>query len=68
MARLADQLGRPFEAEAFLTLAVAADPDRPDLRSDLARLARSNRDWRRSLDAPGLTLARAIADLDLGRG
>ena len=61
MGRLAEQLGRPFEAEAFLTLAVAADPDRPDLRNDLARLSRSNRDWRRSLDAPGLTLARAVA-------
>jgi enediyne biosynthesis protein E4 len=68
MARLAEQLGRPFEAEAFLTLAVAADPDRPDLRNDLARLSGSNRDWSRSLDAPGLTLARAIADLDLGKG
>jgi enediyne biosynthesis protein E4 len=61
MGRLAEQLGRPFEAEAFLTLAVATDPDRPDLRNDLARLSRSNREWSRALDAPGLTLARAVA-------
>jgi predicted Zn-dependent protease len=61
MARLAEQLGRPFEAEAFLTLAVAADPDRADLRDDLARLSRSDRDQGRALAAPGRTLARAIA-------
>ena len=38
MAHLAEQLGRGFEARAYLTLAIAADPDRQDLRSDLARL------------------------------
>jgi hypothetical protein len=38
MAHLAEQLGRQFEARAFLTLAISADPDREDLRRDLARL------------------------------
>jgi enediyne biosynthesis protein E4 len=38
MARLAEQLGRTFEARAFLTLAIAENPDRVDLRSELVRL------------------------------
>jgi thioredoxin-like negative regulator of GroEL len=38
MARLAEQLGRRFEARGFLTFAVAVDSDRNDLRRDLARL------------------------------
>jgi tetratricopeptide (TPR) repeat protein len=38
MAYLADRLGRRFEARAFLTLAVWAEPAREDLRRDLARL------------------------------
>jgi tetratricopeptide (TPR) repeat protein len=38
MARLAEQLGQLFEARAFLTVAVAIDPGRDDLRRDLARL------------------------------
>jgi thioredoxin-like negative regulator of GroEL len=41
MAHLAEQLGRQFEARAFLTLAISADPDREDLRRDLARLGPS---------------------------
>jgi Tfp pilus assembly protein PilF len=40
MARLAGQLGREFEARAFLTIAVAEDPDRVDLKSALARMNR----------------------------
>ena len=36
MARLAGQLGREFEARAFLTIAIAEDPDRADLKSALA--------------------------------
>jgi tetratricopeptide (TPR) repeat protein len=39
MAYLADRLGSRFEARAFLTLAVWADPAREDIRRDLARLA-----------------------------
>ena len=38
MARLAEQLGRWFEAEVFLSVAVAVDTDRDDLRRDLSRL------------------------------
>jgi len=41
MARLAEQLGRLFEARAFLTVALAVDQDRVDLQSDLARLDRN---------------------------
>jgi enediyne biosynthesis protein E4 len=40
MAHLAEQLGRRFEARGFLTLATAMDPDREDLRADLARIGR----------------------------
>jgi enediyne biosynthesis protein E4 len=40
MAAIAERLGRTFEARAFLTLAVAEGPDRPDLRRALARLDR----------------------------
>jgi predicted Zn-dependent protease len=43
MAHLAEQLGRRFEARAFLTLAVAVEPDRVDLRSDLTRLGQEPR-------------------------
>ncbi|MHB1561802.1 MAG: tetratricopeptide repeat protein [Isosphaeraceae bacterium] len=61
LGRLARQLGRPFEAEAFLTLAVAADPDRTELRDELAQVVRDGRDARRPLEAPGLTLDQAVA-------
>jgi hypothetical protein len=40
MARLAEQLGRRFEARAFLTVAIAVDPDRDDLRRVRTRLRR----------------------------
>jgi enediyne biosynthesis protein E4 len=43
MARLAEKLGRTFEARAFLTLAVGENPDRADLQQDLERLIRSDR-------------------------
>ena len=42
MARIAEQLGRRFEARVFLTLTIAADPDRADLRRDLERLSRNS--------------------------
>jgi enediyne biosynthesis protein E4 len=57
MARLAEQLGQRFEAKAFLTLAVAIDPDRDDLRRDLGRVnqrADTN-------EGPGRTLADLLA-------
>lgn len=38
MAGIAERLGRTFEAHVFLSLAVAEDPDRPDLRRALERL------------------------------
>ena len=40
MARLAEQLGREFEARVFLTLAISDEPDREDLRRELERLIR----------------------------
>jgi thioredoxin-like negative regulator of GroEL len=40
MARLAEQLGRRFEARVFLTLAIFEDPGRDDLKVDLQRLSR----------------------------
>jgi len=57
MARIAIQLGQWFEAKAFLTVAAAVDPDRVDLRNDLARLKPAGGVH----DAPGLTLAAAVA-------
>lgn len=60
LGRLAWRLGRLFQAEAFLTLAVAADPDRSELRDELARIVRVSRDARRPLEAPGLTLDQAV--------
>jgi enediyne biosynthesis protein E4 len=41
MGRLAAQLGRRFEAKAFLTIALARAPDRADIRRDLAQLDQS---------------------------
>lgn len=42
MARLAEQLGRRFEARVFLTVAISDAPDRADLRQDLGRLSQSS--------------------------
>jgi enediyne biosynthesis protein E4 len=39
LARLADQLGRGFEARAFLTLAISEEPEREDLQRELSRLS-----------------------------
>jgi thioredoxin-like negative regulator of GroEL len=58
MAALAEQLGRWFEARAFLTVAVAVDPDRGNRWLDLARLDQRRRPFR----APGRTLADLLAD------
>jgi tetratricopeptide (TPR) repeat protein len=44
MAHLAERLGRRFESRVFLTLAISADPDREDLRRDLARLDSGSKD------------------------
>jgi thioredoxin-like negative regulator of GroEL len=58
MAAIAEQLGRTFEAQVFLTLAIAEDPERADLRIALRRLSQrpARSAWR------GRTLAQAIAD------
>jgi thioredoxin-like negative regulator of GroEL len=61
MARIAEQLGRRFEARAFLTVAVAVDPDRDDFRSAIIRLNLQAE----ITDEPGGTLADLLAsDLD----
>ena len=41
LARIAEQLGRRFEARAFLTIALSDDPSRDDLRRELQRLTHS---------------------------
>ena len=58
MADLAVQLGRRFEARAFLTLAISEDPDRDDLRHDLSRLPKG----RAAVGKPGQTLAEIAVD------
>jgi tetratricopeptide (TPR) repeat protein len=39
MARLAEQLGREFEARAFLTVAISENPEREELRHELRRMS-----------------------------
>jgi len=57
MTAVAKQLGRWFEARAFLTVAIAADPTGADRRGDLAWL-----DQRRGIKSePGRTLAELLA-------
>jgi hypothetical protein len=56
MARLAEQLGQWFETKAFLTVAIAADPDRVDLRRDLARLHQRSD----TIGGSGRTLAQLV--------
>src|SRR5262249_57198735 len=56
MAHLAEKLGRIFEARAFLTVAISEDPDRRDLRHDLARLGSNPR----AIVTPGRTLAEVV--------
>ena len=41
LARLAEELGRRFEARGFLTIALQEDPARDDLRQELLRLSAS---------------------------
>jgi len=56
MSRLAERLGRRFEARAFLTVAVAVHPERDDLRRDLAGLSQRTG----TIEEPGRTLADAL--------
>jgi predicted Zn-dependent protease len=65
MARLAERLGRRFEARAFLTVATAVDPGRDELRRELARLEQHAR----TVPEPGRTLAVVLAaDLEATLG
>jgi tetratricopeptide (TPR) repeat protein len=57
MAQLAAQLGQQFEARAFLTIAVAVDPSRGDLRNELNRLNRQSG----TIDRSTRTLAQVLA-------
>jgi thioredoxin-like negative regulator of GroEL len=63
MARLAKQLGLGFEARAFLTMVVAENSRRNDLRRELAEDERSAREARK----PGRTLADVLAP-EIGTG
>jgi enediyne biosynthesis protein E4 len=57
LARLAEQLGRWFEARVFLTIAAEMEPTRSELEVELARLGR-----RDVVEAqPGCTLAELLA-------
>jgi enediyne biosynthesis protein E4 len=60
LARIAERLGQSFEARAFLTVAVAVDPDRADLRAELDRLNRSDRQRDSASAEPGRSLADAL--------
>ena len=58
MARLAEQLGRWFEARVFLTIASLVEPTRGDFPAELARLHH-----REVVDAPpGRTLAEVLKE------
>jgi enediyne biosynthesis protein E4 len=59
MTQLADRLGQRFEARIFATLAVAVDPDRDDLRRELARLDGLDR----PIDGAGRTLFEVVEKL-----
>jgi tetratricopeptide (TPR) repeat protein len=58
MARLAEALGRRFQARAFFTLAARRQPASPEIKAALARLGPS----RPTIDSPGQTLADLLAD------
>ena len=57
LAHLAERLGRTFEARVFVSLAIAATPERDDLRRDLERLNRSSA----TVADGGQTLAEILA-------
>lgn len=63
MAHLAEQLGRVFEARAFLTVAISEDPEREELRHDLARMSPRPA----TVAERGQTLAAVLAH-ELGNG
>ena len=57
MARMAEQLGRFFEAKALWSLAIATDPNRDEARAALARLEPR----KTTLAEPGRALAEVLA-------
>jgi enediyne biosynthesis protein E4 len=57
MARLAEQLGRVFEARLFLSAAIEEEPDRADFRSHFARLCKRAE----TVTGQGRTLAELFA-------
>jgi tetratricopeptide (TPR) repeat protein len=65
MAGIAARLGREFEARVFLTVAIAVDPDRDDLRRDLDRLEQSTSN--RGANRTGRSLADVVGSLLAGQ-
>jgi enediyne biosynthesis protein E4 len=57
MSRLAKQLGQQFEARAFLTIAIAVDPNRGDVDGELTLQSRQPA----PITRPGRTLAQVLA-------
>ena len=66
MAHLAEQLGRGFEARVFLTLAISDEPEREDLRRELARpirkTPRTSRFAALFVDSSGLMQLTSLSD------
>ena len=60
LARLAQRLGRRFEAKVFLTVAASRSPARADLRDALAKAEQDDHDTKSA--KPGLTLAEALVN------
>jgi enediyne biosynthesis protein E4 len=56
-ARIAKKIGRPFEARAFKTLAIASSPNRDELQHQLSAVESRLT----TIDEPGRTLAEAVA-------
>jgi enediyne biosynthesis protein E4 len=58
MAKLAERLGRQFEARGFLTVAISDDPNCVDLRHDLERLSQG----RTAVPDRGQTVSEVLGD------
>jgi len=57
MAKLAERLGREFEARGFFTVAISDDPNREHLRHDLERLSQN----RAAVAERGQTVSEVLA-------
>jgi enediyne biosynthesis protein E4 len=62
MSELADQLGRTFEARGFLTIEIAEDPARDDLRSRLLELNHKSRAVENRTETLADAVARALGN------